>query len=190
MSLLKRNVICIGVLLLISGMLGLVQGQTAHKALTREVLKDFHQFVMDTLKLDPSQVTYDWEKETATGKYLGNMLTGESEQSTDGGGILPIPVRIEGLSLAINMLPPANGNYRYSRQLNLQLTFTRADQPYQWKGSIMDKLTVNELVALLEESYPVELSGDFNSKQPSGLMIGLTLATVFALVASLYFVRT
>lgn len=190
MFLLKRNLIPFGIILLISGMPGLVEGQTSHKDLTREVLKDFHQFVMDTLKLDPNQVTYDWDKETATGKYVGKMLTGESEQSTSGGGILPIPVRIEGLSLVINMLPTANGNYRYSRQLNLQLTFIRADQPCQWKGSIRDKLTVNELVALLEESYPVQLSGDFNSKQPSGLMIGLTLATVFALVASLYFVRT
>ena len=167
----------------------LASAQTSQHGLTAELLADLRLAVADTLGTNPNSVVIDFPGDTPTAAYL-TQIVGEKRS----GMLTPQIADTVGctitqftLQLDADSLKPA-GNSIYIRKLKLQVSFGTAG--YVWQGQISDRVPIQAVNQMLEESYPVPISGNFRASEPRIPVILLTTLGVLTVVTALFFIRT
>jgi hypothetical protein len=166
---------------------GLGFGQSSHRDLTTELLKDLHKAIADSTSLLRDSLNVSFVDESTLGQFLNSCLPKKQNQSE----IDQVDIRTNNISLSINHTSPKSiRNSRYLRQLELSVLFTHGQTEYVWKGKISDQLSKAQLKSLLDEEIPFEVEGDYSRGEPAGILIVLTTIGVFSLGAALFFIRT
>lgn len=171
--------------------LGSGLGQVSHRQLAVELLRNLRHDLADTLALEKDQVILCLTDESAIGRYLAKINPSGRNNHTSAANADSVVILVQLLSLEINREPDKEGrNLSYERKLALQVEFALGTRTGQWEGSIRDYLRMGDLKSVLEQSFPVEVQGNYRSSQPGSLLVILTTSSLLALVGALYFVRS
>ncbi len=171
-------------------LLGLGYGQSSHKDLSTELLKDLQKAIADSISISVDSLYLQFIDDSDLGNFLNTCLSGTLHAS----GINAnnrVDLRVKDASLSINQMSQKSmRNSRYLRQLELNVHFSWRQTEYTWQGKISDQLSKTQLKLLLEDEFPIRVSGDYLKAEPPVIMIMLTTLSVFALGAALFFIRT
>ena len=169
----------------------MVFGQSGHRDLSKELLRDLTRAVSDSTQLSLDQVKLNFTDETNLADYLNDCLLTSirDEDSTQVDVLIHISNAAATLTIDRDKLKTVR-NSEYIRQLELNVRFVYLDAEYTWKGKISDRLTKDDLRRLLDDEFPSGIKGNFSGDQPAFLMILLTTMGVFTLGAALFFMRT
>ncbi|MBC8375811.1 MAG: hypothetical protein H8E26_07170 [FCB group bacterium] len=173
--------------LIFSLLCGIGFGQSSHRDLTTELLKDLHKAIADSTSLSRDSLHVSFIDESTLGTFLNSCLLHTRSQTE----MVQVGITTKDITLSINHTP-ANSvrNSRYLRQLELNVQFVYEQTEYAWKGTISDNLSKAQLKSLLDEDIPFTVRGDYSSGEPTGILIVLTTLGVFSLGAALFFIRT
>ncbi|MBC8190898.1 MAG: hypothetical protein ISR87_10310 [Candidatus Marinimicrobia bacterium] len=174
-------------LLVLCLLCGLGFGQSSHRDLTTELLKNLNKVISDSTSLPMTSLHPRFVEESNLDVYLNSCLprnqNGEENRRVD--------ITATNFTLTINLDPTKTvRNSRYLRQLELNVLFSYDQTEFVWRGKISDNLSKAQLKTLLEEETPFEVGGDYAKGEPPVPLIILTTAGVFALGAALFFIRT
>ncbi len=174
-------------ILIIWLLIGMAFGQSSHRDLTTELLKDLHKAISDSTSITSDSLTISFVDDIGLETYLNSCLP-EAIRETEKDAI---GVSITDIMLTINSSSPKSmRNPRYLRQLELNVLFVHGGKEYGWSGKISDNLSKVQLKSLLDEEIPIQVRGDYSSGEPAGILIVLTTLGVFSLGAALFFIRT
>jgi len=162
-------------------------GQSSHRDLTTELLKDLHKAIADSTSLSRDSLHISFIDESTLGTFLNSCLPKTQSQTE----MDQVGITTKDITLSINHTPTKSvRNSRYLRQLELNVLFVHEQTEYVWKGKISDNLSKAQLKSLLDEEIPFKVHGDYSSGEPTGFLIVLTTLGVFSLGAALFFIRT
>ncbi len=171
-------------------LLGFGQGQSSHRDLCRELLKDFQRAVSDSISLPADSMVIHFSEDSNEGLYLDGCLDHNLRSLIPETGYR-VDVDSSAITLEIQREPKKSlRNSRYIRQLEISVVFSYLDQVYTWKGKISDGLSPAQLKSLSSESFPVDPIGNYTADEPALILITITTLSVFSLGAALYFIRT
>lgn len=168
-------------------------GQSSHRGLTIEVLKDLKRAAADSLAISRDDIQLHFSGEHIADSYLNGILEGLERYALSDAtaGKRTVQVELEKLENSINKMPlDSLRNSIYVRQLTMSVRFLDQNVQYEWQGKISDMLTIAQVRRLFEEDFPIRISGDYEADRPAILTVLLTTLGVFTLVAALYFMRT
>ena len=168
-------------------LVGLGFGQSSHRGLTTELLKNLYGAISDSLTLPEESLDARFADASNLESYL-NALLPENQNPSDGD---QVSISVKNFVLSINRNTTKTvRNPGYLRQLELKVVFSYEQTEFAWQGKISDNLSKAQLKTLLEEETPFEVRGDYATDEPPVLLIALTTAGVFAIGAALFFIRT
>ncbi len=166
---------------------GLGFGQSSHRGLTTELLKNLYDAISDSTSLPEDRLNAKFVEDSHLQAYLNSCLSKQSNQDENH----QIAITATNFELSINLDPKKTvRNSRYLRQLELNVVFSYDQTEFTWRGKISDNLSKAQLKRLLDEETPFEVIGDYARDEPPAILIILTTAGVFALGAALFFIRT
>lgn len=162
-------------------------GQSSHRSLTGELLKNLYKAVSDSTSIPDENLSMRFVEDSILDTYLNSCLV----QSEIGAKEQQVEINARGYTISINIDSTKTvRNSRYLRQLELNVLFSYDQKEFVWRGKISDNLSKGQLKNLLEEEIPFEVQGDYAANEPQAPLILLTTAGVFALGAALFFIRT
>lgn len=170
-------------------LIGLGYAQSSHKSLSMELLKDLHKAVADSTSIPGDSLQLQFIDDSNLGKFLNTCLPVTSKPS----GMIKnhMIITVRDVNLSINHTSKKTvRNSRYLRQLELNVLFSHMQTEYAWQGRISDELSKTQLKSLLDEYFPIRVTGDYLRDEPAVIMIVLTTLSVFSLGAALFFIRT
>ncbi len=166
---------------------GLGFGQSSHRNLTTELLKNLYKAMADSTGLSRDGLNARFVEESTLNVYLNSCLP-ENLNGEDEAGV---EIASKNFTLSIDHDSTKTvRNSGYLRQLELNVLFSYEHTAFVWRGKISDHLSKAQLKSLLEEDVPFEVGGNYAVDEPPIFLIGLTTAGVFALGAALFFIRT
>jgi hypothetical protein len=170
-------------------LIGLGYGQSSHRNLSTELLKDLHQAIADSTSIPGDRLQLKFIDDSNLGNFLNTCLP----EATNPSGLTnnPVTITIRDVNLSINHASKKTvRNSGYLRQLELNVLFSHMQTEYVWQGKISDNLSKGQLKSLLEDDFPIRITGDYLRDEPAVIMIVLTTLSVFSLGAALFFIRT
>jgi hypothetical protein len=169
---------------------GLTHAQPSHLSMSAELLKDFQQFIADSSTIPRDQQILIFSGEAQTVNYYGGIINKLGVSADDMAGDT---IYVEVISTTISIdkdSSKTSRNTEYIRQLKLDVNYTIDRDVIAWKGNISDKIEKKELSPLLKEWFPVPITGNYRTTQPSSLIVIVTTLGTLALVSTLFFIRT
>ncbi len=173
--------------------MGLTQAQTSHRGLTKELLRDLQEAVSDSSSGSSDQQVLHFTGGKPMDTYLNRMIDlsvgATSKAALD--RVDSVQVSILDYSLTLNRnVEESTRNTRYTRQLALSVSFTVGELEFDWQGKITDKLSNTQVRELLDEQFPVKITGNYGAGEPRMITVILTTLSIFSLVTVLFFIRT
>lgn len=169
---------------------GVVHGQSSHRDLTSELVKDLAQAILDTTTIAGDGLHFEFTGDSPRSRYLNSCIP-ESFKVTQHDSLEHVEVIIEEL---VYIIKENSGNRirnsSFHRSLELEVNYEYAGEEHSWQGRISDNLSKVQLRSLLTEPYPLMIRGDHKRSQPRIFIIILTTLGVFSLGAALFFIRT
>jgi len=163
--------------------------QSSHQSLSRELVRDLHKAVADSIRLPVDQILLSAAGGSELDAFIARSLQGQAESLAS--QVTRIDFLVEDMQLHINRTGTETGrNTSYLRQLDLSVRFDHAGKTYRWSGSISDRVPGSAIGPLLEEDVPVVIQGDLSRDEPRLFWVMLSTLSVFALGAALFFIRT
>jgi len=169
---------------------GSAYGQSSHRDLTIELLKDLQRAVVDSTLTPQDRLSFQFGNDSNLGMYLNTCISNSPDDLRQAGIGL---IELEAIEMTMAMNQESTKtirNSRYLRQLELQVSFKHDRDEYIWQGKISDKVSKTQLKKLLDEAYPITAEGDYSSREPAISLIVLTTLGVFSLGIALFFIRT
>lgn len=158
-------------------------GQVSHATLVKDLLGDLKEALAESNQLEIERLEFQGDETTCS--YLNELAKSDSVGSE------LVVLNLEHVDLSINKNPDYNGrNSAYLRKLKLSVNYEFNGNKREWSGGITDRLTESQLKQLLDEAFPVEISGNYLEDQPSGLRVSILSILSLSVVAALYFIRT
>ena len=174
-------------ILIICLIYGLGFGQSSHRGLTTELLKDLQRAIADSTSLPGDSLNISFTDESTLTAFLNSCLPKTPNQSEIG----QVDITSNAITLSINHSTSKSiRNSRYLRQLELHVRFIHEQTEYAWQGIISDNLSKAQLKSILDEEIPFEVKGNYSRGEPAVILIVLTTIGVFSLGAALFFIRT
>ena len=165
-------------------------GQSSHRNLTTELLKDLHKAIADSTSIPKDSLYLQFLDDSKLEKYLNTCLPEPTASSIEFQKKQVAITAVQSI-LSINHASKKTvRNSRYLRQLELKVLFSYMETEYAWEGKISDQLSKAQLKSLLDDEFPGGVFGDYARDEPAVIMIVLTTLSVFSLGAALFFIRT
>lgn len=166
------------------------QTQTSHRSLCLELVKDLQKSITDSTSTPVEEQILVF---TGTSELVDYMQDITGNEKASGRDFQWDSIRVNLQELSLSLDPVNENNFRNSqfrRQLKLAVDYRYNDRLYTWQGSITDRVSKNELGKILNEWFPVPISGNYRRGQPASLSIIITSVGVLSLAAVLFFIRS
>lgn len=178
----------IRVLFLLLVLSGSLFGQTSHKSLCLELFRDLKRSIEDSTDITSERQILIFSGDSDAIAYLNDAMATTLKIETTRDTVL---LRLNELSLRLDS-DRANSfrNSQYSRKLKLGVSYQFDHRTLEWQASISDKISKEDMDEILNEWFPVDISGDYRQGQPAPLVIMISSLAVLTLGAALFFVRS